>query len=86
MVKVCQADGVQVTPNRAGRMVHVDSLPEGVDPDHHIVVVESADFVVQREREYSLHDAALDMLKHHDTLHPGSSCEWATRLLVALRG
>ena len=85
MTTLCSRDGVAVAQTRAGRWVHTDSLPEGVDSDHEVDPVDSSDFGGAMSRAVALHDAALDMLTHHDNIHPGSDCEWALKLRMAMR-
>lgn len=82
---VCAVEGTRLARARStGNWVHVDLIPEGV-PDHDPEPISAAQFELKSARYGSLHDAAVDMLRHHDTLHPGSDCEWARRLWEALR-
>lgn len=82
---VCAADGVRIARSRAGRWVHTDSLPEFADPDHEIDPVPAASFGRAHAARLDLREAAVDMLRHHDTLHPGSDCAFARRLGEAMR-
>lgn len=85
MSQVCSVDGAAVAQARNGRWVHTDSLPDWVDPEHEIDPVESRHFVLRQTHELGLREAATDMLRHHDTIHPGSDCEWSRNLMDALR-
>lgn len=82
---VCARDGVTVAQTRTGRWVHTDSLPEFADPEHEAEPVEESAFGTSLSRAVALHDAALDMLTHHDAIHPASDCEWALKLRAAMR-
>ncbi len=85
MASRCATDGVEVAQSRDGRWIHLDALPEDL-PEHDVtVVVQAEDYnraIVQRQ---SLRLAASEMLRHHGTLHPDSTCEWAAHLRTALR-
>lgn len=84
-MSVCVYDGVPVTVSSRGVLVHLDSLPKGVEPDHDVIAVPEIDFRLFEEKRFSLKAAAEDMLAHHATLHPEAGCEWAVALQQALR-
>jgi len=81
----CAVDGVPVAANKAGRLVHLDAIPEGVDPDHEVTEEEPAAFRAREDARVTLRGAAEDMLAHHAALHPTHGCEWAVALEEALR-
>ncbi len=83
-VSVCGSCGVAIAAAKNGRLVHLDDLPKGSDPDHEIVAVATSDFVQAEESRFTLKGAAEDMLAHHATLHPATECEWAEVLRRAL--
>lgn len=85
MTLVCRVDGVGVARSRSGRWVHVGQLPREADPEHEVDPVEAGALVSTLERELTLRDAALDMMTHHDQLHPSHDCPWAQALSRALR-
>lgn len=81
----CAADGVEIRRSRAGRWVHLGSLPKGVDPEHEVDPISRFAYEQFTAGQGSLHDAALDMLTHHNAIHPASDCTFAERLRGALR-
>lgn len=83
-MSVCAACGVLVTVAKSGRLVHLDDIPKGVDPQHEVVAVAEADFSRAEDYRFTLKGAAEDMLAHHAALHPASDCEWAAVLRRAL--
>ena len=84
-MSVCEVCGVLVTKARSGRFVHLDDIPDGINPDHWIISVDASDFREGAEKRLTLKGAAEDMLLHHATLHPVKGCEWAEVLLRALK-
>lgn len=84
MTTVCSVDGVEVKENAAGRIIHLDALPKDT-PEHEIAPVEALSLTEKREKYHRLRDAAVDMLRHHDSTHPRSGCEFAYRLWEAMR-
>ena len=85
MIIVCAVDGVELQTSRAGRLVHLGGLPEGVDPDHDPVEMAKYDYEGAKIQRDILKDAALDMLTHHDAIHPPTDCAFRARLYEALR-
>lgn len=83
-MSVCGICGVLVATAKSGRLVHLDDIPKGSDPDHEIVAIPVSDFVLAQGGRVSLKGAAEDMLAHHATLHPESGCAWAEVLRRAL--
>lgn len=81
---VCRVCGVPVTNARSGRLVHLDDIPDGVDPSHEIEATSGADFLENMGARLTLKGAAEDMLAHHAVLHPEQDCEWAKLLRRAL--
>ncbi len=82
---VCGICGVPVGAAKNGRFVHLDDIPQGVNPDHEITPVPSSDFFNAEDYRFTLKGAAEDMLAHHATLHPASDCPWAVVLQRALK-
>jgi hypothetical protein len=84
-VTICGRCGIPITVAKSGRLVHLDDLPKGIDPDHEIAATTQSDFEAYQDYRFTLKGAAEDMLAHHATLHPSSECEWAAVLRRALR-
>lgn len=84
-VTVCAIDGVRVAESRAGRLVHTEEIPKGIDPDHEIVEIPLSHFCEQRGSQADLVSAVQDLLLHHATLHPLTDCEFAARVTSSLR-
>lgn len=84
-MSVCKVDGVAVAESRAGRLVHLDELPAGVDPDHEIELVELSALEAEELARTNLHTLAAELIAHHVVMHPMSDCAFASKLAVALR-
>lgn len=85
MTYVCKLDGVDISANRAGKWVHIEELPRGVDPH-------DVDAIVEKEiwdRAYGgtekLKAAISDLLIHHASLCPISECAHARSLQAAAK-
>ena len=84
-MNICGRCGSRIAIAKSGRLVHLDEIPKGVDPDHEIAATTESDYAAQYDYRFTLKGAAEDMLAHHATLHPSSECEWAVLLRRALR-
>ncbi len=85
MTLLCEVDGVEVVEAKSGRMVHLDALPKGVDPDHEIKLVDPLAYGILRDQELDVHIVAGELLTHHLASHPLSDCPFGQRMAEALR-
>lgn len=85
MSMVCRLDGVSLVQGRGLVWRHTDALPQGVDPDHEPLPVESEEFERAEHDRQDVHQLAAELLHHHVSIHPVSDCPFAVRLTQALR-
>jgi hypothetical protein len=75
-MKVCAVCGAEVVQNRTSRWVHIQEIPEGIDPEHVADPIDRADYEAKVTARQNLTDALLTLLRHHDVLCPDPACEW----------
>ena len=82
---VCATCGVEIAEAKNGRLVHLDDIPLGYDLFHDIQAMHDSEFQGKAIDRILLKGAAEDMLIHHATLCPASTCQWSKSLQRAIK-
>ena len=84
-MRVCAKDGVPVGESRTGRLVHLDQLPDGVDPEHEVDSVEQEAWLASVVKRSDVRMLAAALMRHHADFHADPQCPFVKQLDAALR-
>ncbi len=84
-MRVCATDGVPVTENRAGRLIHLDQIPDGVDPEHEVVSVDKEEWLAGVVKRSDTRQLAAALMRHHLDFHADPQCPFVAQLAAALK-
>lgn len=84
-MRVCATDGVPVSENRAGRLIHLDQLPDGTDPEHEVESIEHEEWLARVVKRSDLRMLAAAMIRHHIDFHADPQCPFVAQLTAALK-
>ena len=85
MSDVCALCGVAVAANRAGRLVHTDEVPKGVEEHDVLATTDQVTWDAMHDTASRIAITAAELAQHHAAFHPASDCVFVARLAEALR-